>query len=379
MPKRLHYIDWLRVLAVLLLFPFHTSRVFNANDPFYVKSPYLSDALNIAIGFVATWHMPLLFLLAGASSYFALAKRTPRQFAAERFARLGLPLLFGVLVLIPPQTYLGGRFNSGLTEPYWSYITGLDFLRWNIRDGGDYYGGFGVGQLWFIVFLLVLSLVALPLLLWCRSEHGRARTASLARRLAHPAWWLAPPLLLWLAEGLVDVSGKPALYYLVIFVLGFVIMADSAFAENAERLRWLALPIGISLCAAYVVTTPWRDSLPDPSLELFAVNYLGMLGTWTTLIGLLGLGRTYLDRPSRTLSYLAESSYPVYILHQTAIVVVAWFVVPLMIGGPVQWLAVLVASVAVTFALYEGVRRVGALRMLLGMRPASRGAAPTPP
>jgi glucans biosynthesis protein C len=379
MPKRLHYIDWLRVLAVLLLFPFHTSRVFNAGEPFYVKSPYLSDTLTLVIGFVGAWHMPLLFLLAGASSYFALAKRTPRQFAAERFARLGRPILFGVLVLIPPQTYLGGRFNSGLTEPYWRYITSLDFLRWNIRDGGDYYGGFGVGQLWFIVFLLVLSLVVLPLLLWCRSEHGRARTASLARRLANPAWWLAPPLLLWLAEGLVDVSGKPALYYLVLFVLGFVIMADPAFAENAERLRWIALPFGVVLCAAYVLTTSWRDALPDPSWALFGANYLGMLGTWLTLVGLLGMGRAHLDRPSPTLAYLAESSYPVYILHQTAIVVVAWYVVPIMIGGPAQWLAILVASAAVTFALYEGVRRVEVLRMLFGMRPANRGAAPTSP
>jgi peptidoglycan/LPS O-acetylase OafA/YrhL len=252
----------------------------------------------------------------------------------------------------------------------------LDFLRWNIRDGGDYYGGFGTGQLWFIAFLLVFSLLVLPLLLWCRSERGCTRTASLARRLAHPAWWLAPPLLLWLAEGLVDVSGKPALYYLVIFVLGFVIMADPAFAENAERLRWIALPIGVVLCAAYVLTNPWRDSLPDPSWPLFAANYLGMLGMWTTLIGLLGLGRAYLDRPSPTLSFLAESSYPVYILHQTAIVVVAWHVVPIMMGGPAQWVAILAGSVAVTFALYEGVRRVGALRVLFGMRATDGRSAP---
>jgi glucans biosynthesis protein C len=87
---------------------------------------------------------------------------------------------------------------------------------------------------------------------------------------------------------------------------------------------------------------------------------------------MLGAGRRYLDRPSRSLSYLAEASYPVYILHQTAIVVLAWFVVQVPIGGVVQWVAILVGSVVASFALYEVVRRVGRLRYLFGMRPETR-------
>jgi glucan biosynthesis protein C len=91
-----------------------------------------------------------------------------------------------------------------------------------------------------------------------------------------------------------------------------------------------------------------------------------MIGVWTMLIGMLGAGRCYLDRPSRSLSYLAEASYPVYILHQTAIVVLA------AIGGAAQWVVILVASVVASFAIYEVVRRVGVLRYLFGMRPMAR-------
>ena len=149
MSKRLHYIDWLRVLAVLLLFPFHTWRVFNAGDPFYVKSAYLSQTINSVIWFIDFWHMPLLFLLAGASTYFALRKRTGLQYAGERLLRLGVPLLFGWAVLIPPQTWYGARFNSGYTGSFFSYLTSGDWLVWNVQSGGDYYGGFGIGQLWF--------------------------------------------------------------------------------------------------------------------------------------------------------------------------------------------------------------------------------------
>ena len=125
-----------------------------------------------------------------------------------------------------------------------------------------------------------------------------------------------------------DLVGKRAVYYLVLFVLGFIVIADDAFTESAERHRFAALAIG-TVAVRRGTSQPgrWRDSLPDPSVALTAVNYVGMLGVWTMLIGMLGAGRRYLDRPSQSLSYLAEASYPVYILHQTAIVVLAWFVV----------------------------------------------------
>ncbi len=371
MSRRLHYIDWLRVLAVLLLFPFHTSRVFNAGEDFYVKSPHLSMSINYALAFVDRWQMPLLFLLAGSSAYFSLAKRSPGTFARERWTRLGVPLLFGILVIMPPQTYVGARYNSGYAETFQHYITSLDFLRWNIHDGGDYYGGFGVGQLWFILFLLVFSMVVLPVFAWGRSDRGGTRVGAWARKLAQPAWWLLPPAILWFAEGMPELFGKRAVYFLVIFILGFVVIADDDFAESAERHRFTALGIGTLLCAAYIGAWQWRNGLPDPSVQLTVVNYLGMFGVWTMLIGMLGAGRRYLDRPSGSLSYLAEASYPVYILHQTAIVVLAWFVVRTPIGGAVQWVVILVGSVATSFALYEVVRRVGPLRFLFGMRPKS--------
>ena len=108
---RQHYIDWLRVLAVLLLFPFHTLRVYNAGELWYVKAARLSTAVAYLLDFISAWHMQLLFLLAGASTCFALRKRSNRQYVGERFVRLGVPFVFGVLVLVPPQCYYGARSN----------------------------------------------------------------------------------------------------------------------------------------------------------------------------------------------------------------------------------------------------------------------------
>ncbi len=371
---RLHYVDWLRVLAVLLLFPFHTLRVFNADDPFYVKADVLSMPVTYLLGFISAWHMQLLFLLAGVSTFFALEKRGNREYAGERLLRLGIPFIFGFLVVIPPQTWYGGRFNSGYTGSFWEYMTSGDWLEYNVKDGGDYYGGFGIGHLWFILVLLIVSLMVLPLFAWGRGARGDAFLRGFSRRLAHPAWWLLAAFLLFVGEALPDPTGLGMWYFLMFFVLGYVVVCDPAFMDAAERFRLPALALGVPLAAFWSLSEGWRDSLADPSWGLVGLVMLGMLTTWLMMVGLLGYGRHYLDRTGPALSSLAEGSYPVYILHQTVIVVLAFYLVDLGVWEPLQWLALIVGSVVVTFAVYDGVRRWSVTRFLFGMRPKKRPA-----
>ena len=117
------------------------------------------------------------------------------------------------------------------------------------------------------------------------------------------------------------------------------------------------------------------DALPDPSLERTALTFLAMLAAWLMMVGLLGCGKRYLDRTAPASSYLAEASYPVYILHQTVIVIAAFYVVGLPAAEPLQWLTLLVVSVVSTYALYEVVRRFAPARFLFGMRPRKARAA----
>jgi surface polysaccharide O-acyltransferase-like enzyme len=382
--QRVHYIDWLRVLAVLLLFPFHTLRVFNApispgDAAFYVKSAATSLPVSYLLWFIDRWHMPLLFLLAGASTLLAFRTRTPGQYARERVNRLLWPFGVGLLVLIPPQTWIGAIRNSGYTGDFFHYLVSGDFLVWNIRNGGDYYGGFGVGHLWFILWLFAVSMMALPLLAWSRSERGGEWIRLWGQRLSRPVWWLLPPLLILIGDALPDVAGKNPFYYLAFFVIGAVAFSDPSFGETAAQVWSGALVLGVLLTAGYVGTWQLRSGIVDPSLESAIVNYFAFLGTWLLLVGLLGAGKRWLDRPSATLSYLSEASYPVYILHQTVIVILAVPVLGLPIPWPAHAVVLLAGSVLVTFALYEGARRVGVLRDVLGMKPAPTSAGTAPP
>lgn len=381
MGRRLYYVDWLRVLAVLLLFPFHTWRVFNAGDPFYVKAPYQSAAINSVITFIDLWHMPLLFLLEGASTYFALTKRNGWQYLGERFKRLFVPLLFGWLALIPPQTWYGARFNSGYPDSFWHYLASGDFLVWNIQGGGDYYGGFGLGHLWFIMYLFFIAIFALPLLLLWKTQRGQKAQVALTRFFAHPASWLLVPVLFWIFEGLPSpIDGKSFFYFLLLFVMGYGMMADESFMDSAERHRTPALIIGIAIAVVRVAVSAWKSGLPDPSWSLAAANLLSFLGIWLILVGLLGIGKRLLDTPSKALSYLGEASYPLYILHQTVIVVAAFYLIALPGPWVLQWAVLFIVVIAGTFASYEVVRRVGILRFLFGMKTRAPEVAlePTP-
>jgi glucan biosynthesis protein C len=368
--RRLYHIDWLRVLAVLLLFPFHTGRVFNAGEAFYVKGPQVSDLASRVLGFIDVWHMPLLFVLAGASTYLALGQRGRNEYARERVKRLLVPFVFGILVLIPPQTWYGARFNSGYQRSYLHYLISGDFLHLEFgRD--DYFGGLGTGQLWFILFLLIFSLAALPM--WAGRHREDSRLIRLSRILAHPAGWLLAGLALLAAEALPDIGGKNPFYYFAFFVLGYLALCSGQFVEAARRWMWLTIPIGVAAAVWWVASADWRHSLADPSPALAGVNFLGMTTRWLLIVGLLGLGSRFLEHTSPALKYLAEASYPVYILHQTAIVVLAFYLVGMDAAWTWLWALLLAASVALTFLCYEVVRRWNWLRYLFGMRPRRGG------
>jgi len=373
MGRRLYYIDWLRVLAVLLLFPFHAGRVFNAGDPFYAKSSIESMPISLLLWFIDRWHMPLLFMLAGMATYFSLRKRGIGQYVRERSLRLLVPLAFGVLVLVPPQTWLGARTNAGYTGSFVEYVTsGAAFSLDNLFGRGDYYGGLSPAHLWFILFLWLISLLVLPLLAYGRTPKGAERLRRISAALARPAWWFAVVPLLLIGDAMPEIGDKNLLYYLVIFVLGYVAIQAEDFMATAERLRVVALVSGVALTLLTMAFSGFGDALPDPSVQRALWVYVVLGGIWLTLVGILGFGRRYLDWTSASLSYLAEASYPLYILHQTVIVVLGFYLVLLVPWPALGWPLLIALALIVTFALYEVVRRVNVLRFLMGMRPRGR-------
>jgi glucans biosynthesis protein C len=363
---RRYDLDALRVLAVLLLIVFHSARVFDVFDPFYVKNPETSDPLSWAVvAFLNPWHMPLLFVLAGAATWLALGHRGPRAYVGERTRRLLIPFLFGVLLIVPPQAFLASRFRGddgsvgSFLGDYWTVegdLTGYD-------------GSFTPAHLWFIGFLFIFSLVALPLFVrW----HGR--------RLRTRWLLFAMPLVLVAANELPAPNDGPQnpWYSLALFVAGFLLLADER-AEGVVHRGWRPL-----LAAAVVTMTTvmvvwssgtgdgWRDGSPVD----VGFTVLEEANTWLWVLALLGAGKALLGSPIRGLRYASEASFPFYVLHQTVIVAVAYVVVGWNLGVGPTFTTVALASLVLTLLLYElVVRRTRTTRFLFGMRSAARSGS----
>jgi glucan biosynthesis protein C len=236
----------------------------------------------------------------------------------------------------------------------------------------------------------VFSLLALPVFLYLRGEAGKALLARVSTVFETPWGIFAPALPLVLVQAFLRARWPgfpPNLYddwanfsfYLILFVYGYALFLAPGF-DRAIRRRWKAsLLLGVGTISVIFLVLGTGDA-PEigytPAFMAFAA--LHGLNTWFWLVAVAGAARTYLGFENRALRYLRDAVYPMYILHQTVVVGVGFLVVPWEVGVAGKFALIVLASLAVTLALYEFVRRVAVLRPLLGLKPKRRGLRSPP-
>jgi glucan biosynthesis protein C len=378
---RLHYLDWLRVLAVVMVFVFHALKPFNIGD-WVIMNSETSMAATVFFALLSPWGMPFFFLLAGAGSCFALRRRTARQYARERFNPQLLPFLVGSMLFTPIQNYFDWRFWTARLGVEVSYLQN-QLHRWT-GPNPSVFSWLGY-HLWFLGFLFSFSLLALPLFLWLKGESGRAFVARLARLCERRAGILVvivPLVIIQLTLRPFDPQEKSwadFFFYLAFFVLGYILYADERFLQAIRR-DWplllaagVAAILGILAALVFADVTVWFDTPTLPEFYLFWTLVTVAAWSWTAVMLFVGL--RFLDRRSKWLEYGQEAVVPFYVLHQPAIVAIAFYVVQWPAGVTVKMLAVVLASFVVTAGIYELlIRRVAPLRALFGMK-----ARPKPP
>jgi peptidoglycan/LPS O-acetylase OafA/YrhL len=317
--------------------------------------------------------MPLLFLLAGASTWFALQFRSGGQYLKERFIRLLIPFVFALLVIVPIQSYYGWRFHTGSTLSYIQFFP--QFFQFNAADPDGYYlGGFTLGHMWFVLYLFIFSLVLLPFFLFFKRFYWKRLREWLVKILTLPVviFLFAIPLYI-----VVQLMAYPnPLYFFVFFLYGYILFADERFGKAIDRHKLVALILGPVLFSfvPYFKMNGWVD-VPR-WLSPVLIPYVDGFAPWFFTIAILGYGKQFLNFSNRFLKYNAEASYPVYILHQTIIVLIGFYVVQWAAGIPIKFLTILLVATVATFAIYELlVKRTNVTRSLFGMRPKKKKSA----
>jgi len=359
---RLHYIDNLRWICILLLFPLHAALVFCPQwYGYYVSSDYSSTVARGLVVSVEPWIMPLLFCIAGLSMKFALQERTPHLYLKERVTKLLVPFLAGLVLICPVIAYYALKFHSGYTGSFAGAFVHFFSTMQNIQDRNGIFGDFSVEHLWFIIFLFIISIVALGVILLGRRQaglHVHFNNVSL------------PVLVLlfipvWLLNGAgFEMAEYSFLSYFALFLIGYYLLARDSVQARLEKYwavlltAWIILTIGMMW--TYGIFLAHNDVLWGSSAFYVLTGWMGVLA-------LMGAGRHLFDIRNSFATYMGAASYPVYILHQAILVAIAYYVVTLVIPPALQFIAIVVASLLLTFACYEILKRIPGVRVLFGI------------
>ncbi|MBS4204260.1 acyltransferase family protein [Lederbergia citrea] len=364
---RRYDIDWLRNLGILLLFPFHSARVFDHWDPFYVKSDVLSWGLTWFVSMTSYWFMPLLFWLAGSASWYALSRRSNRQYIKDRFSRLFIPLLFGVFIIVPPQGYFAKLHHTG--ETVGSYINFLKTFFTDFSDLSGYFGTFTPAHLWFILYLFVLSLIALPFFSFVINKKRHHTIEKFNVAFSQPIIFILFFIVLVFTQILPAPGGQNPFYFLVIFIMGFITCSHQAYQEMFNRIRFKALILMLILVPTWMfLMYQNQDALKYSTIDI-SLTFLRMFNVWLSLIILLGYGNKFLNFPSKLLPYLNEAAFPIYIIHQSVLVVIGYFVLKLNISTLPMFLMIMLLTLAISLLVYEFIiKRTAFTRWVFGVK-----------
>ncbi|HEY5670383.1 MAG TPA: acyltransferase family protein [Anaerolineales bacterium] len=357
--QRRYDLDWLRVFAILFVFIYHSSRFFNLED-WHVKNISTYFGVEVWNTFASSWLMPLIFVISGASLFYAMGKvsiGTIGKFIKDKVLRLFVPLMVGAFTHASLQVYLERLTHGQFTGSYFEFIP--HYFEGIYGFGGNFNI---VGMhLWYLGVLFVFSIVFLPLFLGLKSKIGARLLGRFTDFLAVPGLIYLFAMLILLSWKLIDPDsllgfdkfGWNLGVYISFFLSGFVFFSSEKLQHSIQKLRWLSLVGLITFTVLLILGQSHRDLI-----------------AWFFILAFLGFGTKQLNISTPLLKYANEAVLPFYILHQTVLLCVGYYVVQWNIPDLLKWLLIVPIAFAIIMGLYEYlVRRNNVMRFLFGMKP----------
>ncbi len=367
LPERQYYIDWLRILLIISVFLFHIGMIFN-DWPWHIKNAQQYGGwLKQIMIFLHSWRMPLLFMISGAGTYFALGNRTSGQYLSERFKRLVIPLMAGIFILVPVQVYIEKASGYDSLLAYYPHMF----------EGIYPVGNFSWHHLWFIAYLFFISLMIAPFLSFFRDNRFKRFTHWIENIATKPLALNVFVIPLLLSQILLRPYFKvethdllndwaSMTYFILFFMAGFILLPARKITEAMVKYRfwYLAEVLAIVIVMFKVTCLAGSERIGN-----FIWEGSSIFLAWICGITAIGFAKKYLNRNSAFRQLANEAIYPFYLLHQPVIVVIGYCIIQWDIAVLWKVVIILVSSFAVTVACYWFlIRPYNFFRVIFGMK-----------
>lgn len=376
--QRLVELDWLRVLVFGLLILYHTGMLYAEGWDWHYKSTYTSELLTNFMLWSNQWRMSLLFLISGAAVSFLIAAQPWGEFIRKRIPLLLLPLLFGMFVLVVPQVYVEAHSKGLINSPnYWHFWylyldqTSAEFaphktlgqmhLTWN--------------HLWFLPYILAYTIIvwaAYPIITSSRCApvwQRLSKIISIRMVILVPiallygiGWWLYDKHPT--THNFVQDWFNHARSFLC-FIVGFALVRMPQVWNQFAALRWQLFPAAL-LTYAYALFAFNGGSLGDSAIADEINGLIWSANGWLWILAIIAWAQYWFRFSNPLLKYLNSGVYCFYILHQTLIIAIAYFVVPHKLGAIVEPLLIISAVVISCVLLFDVIKRLPVVPMLFG-------------
>lgn len=363
---RKHWLDNLRWVTVLLVLFYHVIYFYNNKGVFggiggFGDYPECRQYQDVVMYILYPWFMPLLFLLAGISARYALQKQSAGKWFGARTRKLLVPATIGLFVF----HWMVGYFNTAVaTHEEFINVTGFArYIMWSFS---------GIGPLWFIQLLWLLSLVLLLVRALDRKDRfwswcGKAGIVVIV--LLGVLFWAGEQTLIKhpraeSADGLINLY-KPV-FYLICFLLGYFVFAHDAVQEKLKK-YWIPLMAAAVVSGGTLIGTTFGQ---DNTSAAYMSSPLNCLYGYLACLALMGWFMAKFDRTDRFAGYLTRSSFGLYIVHYLVIASLGYMMKVYTCLPPVaMYLLLTVAVFTLSPLLYEILRRIPLVRWcVLGER-----------
>jgi Zn-dependent protease with chaperone function len=187
-----------------------------------------SKILSTLIVLVNPWFMPLLFVLAGMSMRYALEKRTTKEFIGQRISKLLIPFISGLIFLVPFQTLYARKYFENYEGSFWD---NWKYFFTHLTDFSGYDGAFTPGHLWFILFLFIISMIALVLAHFVSYEKLELRVEKLP---VLGVFLLFVPI--WLMYYIGNFGGYSIGKNLALYLIGYYVLSNDLVVDKLEKI-----------------------------------------------------------------------------------------------------------------------------------------------